>query len=151
MWVYVWDAWCQLWPFVKLWNSMRFEFALIFIICLLNACLYLHENQKTMQRINSWKRILSVFYIICIRYLTCPDLTLYDSSDILLQWLNPTQKEIIISYVTKTWNQKEKYKVDVNIYQHETSCKLCGCCRIVKQNEIQICRMIQKIYSTIMG
>ena len=45
--------------------------------------------------------ILSVFYLICTRYLTYPDLTLYMyiSPDISLQWLNPTQKEILISYV----------------------------------------------------
>ena len=44
---------------------------------------------------------LSVFYIICMRYLTYSDLTLYMyiSSDILFQWLNPTQKEILISYI----------------------------------------------------
>ena len=35
-----------------------------------------------------------------MRYLTYPDLTLYVyiSSDILLQSLNPTQKEMLISY-----------------------------------------------------
>ena len=94
--------------FLKLWNSLRFEFALIFIICLLNECLYLHANEKTMRWINSWKRILSVFYIICIHlymYPTCPDFILYITSDILLQWLNPTQKEILI------WNQDMKSKV----------------------------------------
>ena len=47
------------------------------------------------------ENILSMIYLICTRYLTYPDLTLYMyiSPDISLQWLNPTQKEIRISYV----------------------------------------------------